>query len=257
VKSGKKSELGYHKVATIKRRISTLSKHHKSLNYIGTANPCGHPEVLALVNNAKKLDEHASRPSLAAVKDIVETVMKTIPDDLSGLRDKAMMYVAFGAGGRRRSELVGMRFEHIKERLESCYIISIKGAKNQKFADEELLVKIEGNAKYHLDAYLDKAAISEGYIFRALKPNTTILTDRGLSSSQFYRIVKKRFIQSGVQGAQHFTPHSFRAGFVTEQGKRGKNKYDGMAMTGHRSQSQYDQYYQSGMVINNEATDLE
>jgi hypothetical protein len=44
---------------------------------------------------------------------------------------------------------------------------------------------------------------------------------------------------------------------VTEQGKRNKNIYDGMAATGHKSRAQYEQYYQAGAAQNNSATDIE
>lgn len=257
IKAGLKQGKGRHKASTVQRRLSTLRKKHKDEGHAGNGNPCSHPEVLKLLNDAKKTDTHATTPAKAAVQSIVEQVIKRIPNDTLGIRDKAMFYVAFGAGGRRRSEVIQLKIEDIVERTERYCIVEIRGAKNQTHADEVLMVKIEGKAKRYLDDWLKVSGITAGVIFRQLKPRTHAIQDKGISGTQFYRIVKKRFIASGVEGAEHFTPHSFRSGFVTEQGKRNKNIYDGMAATGHKSRAQYEHYYQAGAAKNNSATDIE
>lgn len=251
-----KKEAGRHKVSTVRRRLSTLRKVHKNHGYMAESNPCSHPEVLKLLNDASKTDTHANRPPKAAVQSIVDAVIDSIPNDTVGIRDKAMFYVAFGAGGRRRSELVNLRFNDIVEMSSSYAIVAIRGAKNQTNADEVLHVKIAKKAKYYLDKWLEHTGLHTGYIFRQLTPHKHTLTEKPISGTQFYRVVKKRFIESGVDGAEHFTPHSFRSGFVTEQGKQNRNIYDGMAATGHKSRAQYEHYYQAGAAKNNEATDL-
>jgi len=52
------------------------------------------------------------------------------------------------------------------------------------------------------------------------------------------------------------TPHSLRAGFVTELGKQGGNIGDGMALTGHSTLSVFMSYYQSGEAESNTAANL-
>jgi integrase len=257
IQAGLKQSSGRHKASTVQRRLSTLRKKHKDEGHAGDGNPCSHPEVLKLLNDAKKTPTHATSPSKAAVQSIVEQVIKHMPNDTLGIRDKALFYVAFGAGGRRRSEVVQLKMEDVVERLDRFCIVEIRGAKNQTYADEVLTVKIEGKAKRYLDDWLRVSGITSGFIFRQLAPRSHAIKDKGISGTQLYRIVKKRFIESGVEGAEHFTPHSFRSGFVTEQGKRNKNIYDGMAATGHKSRAQYEQYYQAGAAQNNSATDIE
>jgi len=80
--------------------------------------------------------------------------------------------VAFGAGGRRRSEVVQLKMEDIVERTERFCIVEIRGAKNQTYADEVLTVKIEGKAKRYLDDWLRVSGITSGFVFRQLKPRS-------------------------------------------------------------------------------------
>jgi len=257
IESKLKKERGRHKVATVKRRLSTLSKEHKNRGHDGHANPCQHPDALKLINDARRSPTHANTPSPAAVKLVVDKVITSISDNLLGICDKAMIYVSFGAGGRRRSELVSLKFSDIVEITDTYYLIEIRGAKNQTYADEVLTVKIEGKARSYLQEWLIASGVGDGYLFRQLTPRGQVVKEEGLSGTQFYRIVKKRSISSGIEYADKFTPHSLRSGFVTEQGKRGKNMYDGMAATGHKSREQYEKYYQSGAAANNEATSFD
>jgi integrase len=55
------------------------------------------------------------RPKLAATIALLREILAPIPDDLPGLRDKALLLVGF-AGAFRRSELARMAVEH----LEAC-----------------------------------------------------------------------------------------------------------------------------------------
>lgn len=79
IQAGLKQGQGRHKASTVQRRLSTLRKKHKDEGYAGDGNPGSHPEVLKLLNDAKKAPTHASAPSKAAVQSVVEQVIKQIP----------------------------------------------------------------------------------------------------------------------------------------------------------------------------------
>ena len=213
--------------------------------------------MLTLLNNARTLDMHATAPKKAAVKSVIDQVTQKLDGSLIELRDRAMISVAFNAGGRRRSEITDMQFKDIVEATDTYYAIEIRGMKNQTYADEVLTVTVRGKARAHLEAWIAGADIHGGFLFRGLTPHKHKVKPEGLTGGQFWRIVKKRFLEAGINNTEMFSPHSFRSGFVTEQGKRKKNVYDGMAQTGHKSEEQYRKYYQAGAATQNEANDFD
>ena len=51
--------------------------------------------------------------------------------------------------------------------------------------------------------------------------------------------------------ASEFGAHSLRSGFVTQCGRIGGSRHEAMVLTGHKSVTVFDGYYEAGNVINN------
>jgi len=250
---------GRHKLNTVLRRVSTISWKHGKLNIPKDNNPAFHPDVVEVLRNAADDPSHARKAAQAVDKSILVKVLKSIPDDIPGIRDRALFAVAWASGGRRRSEAIGMTMEQREEYEDASggyYIFNLTHIKNRKNTEEPLRVKIGGMAKEYLDAWLKIAKIKSGYIFRQMTKGGKTIKDSPISGTQFYRITKKRFLESGIPGVDKFSPHSFRSGFITELGKRDGNVGDGMAMTGHKCLQTFMSYYQAGAAESNSAANM-
>ncbi|TNC80132.1 MAG: hypothetical protein C9356_15855 [Oleiphilus sp.] len=257
-----KASLGPHKLSTIRRRISTLSWKHKELGFNGEKNPTMNAQVADLLKSAANDSENRSLASKAAVKRILDQVIESINgDDLHSIRDRALILLTWQSG-RRRSETVGMKLEHrissVRDTPEcpGYYIFEFPHLKNRSRTETALTIKIGGRAKEALDRWLEAAGISTGHIFRGVSKGGKTVLEKPISGTQVYRIVKKRFLEAGIEDWEMFTPHSFRSGFVTELGKRNKSVGDGMAMTGHKSLQTFMSYYQQGGAETNTAADM-
>ncbi len=254
-----KQKKGRHKLKTVMRRLSTLSWKHNEVGVPKEKNPVFHHEITELIKKAADDPTHARKPAQAADKAIILKVLEDIDDDIFGKRDRALMAVTWASGGRRRSESLQMTMESRtigQDKNGSYYIFELSSVKNKKNTDSPLKVKISGIAKDYLDDWLDSAAITSGYIFRQMSKGGKSIKKNPISGTQFYRIVKKRFLQAGIKDPERFSPHSLRSGFITEFGKQGGNVGDGMAVTGHRCLQTFMSYYQAGEAETNTASSL-
>jgi len=73
---------------------------------------CASHELPCLPNAAADAGELPAK-KLAATADILRQILAGMPDDLAGLRDRALLLVGF-AGALRRAELAAIRIEHIE-----------------------------------------------------------------------------------------------------------------------------------------------
>lgn len=254
VESGIKRDYGRHKLKTVKRRVSTLSWKQKELGLEGDENSARHHEIAEILKMAAKDSSHAPKASAAVSKQTLIKLFSSIDDDVIGIRDKALFAVTWSSG-RRRSESNGLFIENITTKEEAYYIFSLRNTKTRKSADETFKFKVTGLAKSYLDRWLTISEINEGPIFRRIYKNGRI-GSTGISDTQFYRIVKKRCVEAGIDQVDSITPHSFRSGFVTELGKQNGNIGDGMALTDHRSLATFMSYYQAGQAESNTAANL-
>ena len=250
---------GRHKLKTIQRRLATISWKHGELSFSKEQNPVYHSQIKEIIRKAADDPAHAPKAAQAADKSILTRVLNSIPDDLIGKRDRALFAVAWASGGRRRSEALGMTLEQreiYNDPNGGYYIFTLSHIKNRRNTDEPLRVKVGGMAKFYLDEWLNDSQIKSGYIFRQLTKGGKTIKRDPISGTQFYRLIKKRFLEAGVNNIDKYSPHSFRSGFATELGKRNGNVGDGMAMTGHKCLTTFMRYYQAGAVESNSAANL-
>ena len=112
---GGKARLGVHSLATIRRRLASLSKAHQ---LAGVPNPCALAAVREILSRARRREVrrggHGARRKLAATREILEALLAKCGEDLAGRRDRALLLFAFASGGRRRSEVVAARCEDLE-----------------------------------------------------------------------------------------------------------------------------------------------
>jgi integrase len=168
-------------------------------------------------------------------------------------RDKALLLTAFASGGRRRSEIARLRLEQITREAPvprdpqnpgagtlPCLSIALGRTKTGS-ADEETRVLLIGPPVEALDAWIAKAGIEKGAVFRAID-RWGNLEDKALTPQAVNLIVKRRCLQAGLD-PYAFSAHGLRSGFLTEAARRGVPLPEAMRQSQHRSVQQAARYY--------------
>lgn len=249
VSQGYKSNVGPHKLATIKRRIASLSVFLESAKL---PNPVHSKDVKLLLSKLTK-KYGASRPSGKAItKDILDDMLDTCKEKLIDIRDKSLLLFTWGSGGRRRSEVTSADIKNLTKTADGEFTYTIPKSKTDQ-EGKGFVVPVKGKVAKALNDWLGVSGITEGKIFRSVNKWGHI--GRPLSDIDVNRIVKDRLKKAGYDKTQ-FNAHSLRSGFVTEAGKRQKPLGDVMAMTTHKNVGTVMKYYQSGNIINNSAANL-
>ncbi len=254
VAHGFKGKLGAPSLNTVTHRLAVLSKSH---TLHGATNPCQTPAVRELL--AKTRRAHAKRGALpqrkaALTRGPLEALLATCDDSLKGLRDRALLLLAWASGGRRRSEVTNATLENTRKVGERAWVYTLAHAKaNQAGADRPENDKpIVGVAADALEAWLAASGIRSGAIFRRIRKGTTV--GEPLSPAAVRDIVKQRCVLAGIEG--DFSAHSLRSGFVTEAGRQNVPLGDTMAMSGHASVATAMRYFRSGGVATSRAAKL-
>jgi integrase len=108
-------------------------------------------------------------------------------------------------------------------------------------ADEDSRVLLIGPPVTALEAWIAKAGISKGAVFRAIDRWGT-LQDKALTPQVVNLIVKARCARAGLDPAA-FSAHGLRSGFLTEAARRGVPMPEAMRQSQHRSVQQAARYY--------------
>jgi integrase len=163
----------------------------------------------------------------------VRAMLEEMPDDLRGLRDRALLLIGF-AGALRRSELVALDVADLEEGAEGIFV-RIKRSKTDQEGQGDFVSIPHGfrlRPVAALKAWLQAAGVTEGPIFRSINKGGQ-LTRQRLSDRSVADIIKKRSATAGLD-AKALSGHSLRSGFVTEALANGAEVFRVMDVTRHR-----------------------
>ena len=255
VVAGFKGSLGPLKMSTVTHRLYVLSKLHQLKR---VTNPCEDAQVRHLISRAKRAASkrgEAPTKKTAATREPLEAMAATCDDSLEGTRDRALLLFAWSSGGRRRSEVAAATMEQLIKVDAHTYLLRMHRSKtNQAGSTPRNALPdkpIRGKAAEALTAWLTRAQIIEGPIFRRLWRNRI---GPSLSGASVASVVKRRAKLAGIEG--DWAGHSLRSGFITEAGKRKVPLGDVMALTEHRQAATVMGYYRSGELFESEVGQL-
>jgi integrase len=151
------------------------------------------------------------------------------PDTLSGLRDRALLLVAFSVAGRR-SEVAGLRVSDVREDTNGLVItvrVSKTGVREVAvpYGSSLLTCPVRTWKEWKETAGLDE----ESPAFRRIDRHGNLLG--GLSGAACGEIITRAAERAGVAGKM--TGHSARAGLATSARQAGKSREAISATTGH------------------------
>jgi len=245
---GIKEKHGPHSLATVTLRLFVLGFAH---HLHEAPNPCRDKVVKQVLRNATRAFGKNVKRKRALTSDVLEKVLATCDQSLIGLRDRALILVAFSSGGRRRSELTAFEIRDLTP-VEGGYLLRIRRSKTDQ-TGEGTDVPVLGQAGAAVRAWIKAAKLHNGKLFRAIRSGNRLTSSLG--DRQVSRIVKQRIARAGIDSTD-FSAHSLRAGFMTSAGRAGIHLGDAMQMSGHRTIEVALRYYRPGSVLNNPAANL-
>lgn len=192
------------------------------------------------------------RKKTAIVLEPLQALLATCDDGVRGIRDRALLLLAWSGGGRRRSEVVSIQISDVRQLHTDTWLYTL-GATKTDTGGIRREKPLGGTAAEALTAWLKAAPAESGPLFRRMYKGDRVGT-AGLSADQVARIVQRRANLAGLDG--DWGAHSLRSGFVTESGRQGVPLGEVMAMTEHRSISTVMGYFQAGSLLNSRATIL-
>ncbi|NTE63445.1 site-specific integrase [Agrobacterium fabrum] len=245
--------IGPHAPATVRRRLTSWSILTRWRGLTGSFSAPSLKSALRLAVRAS--NRPRQRKSKKAVTgDILAKLLTTCASDrLVDLRDGALLLMAFASGGRRRSEVAGLRVEDLVDEepvcanpadahspLLPCLTIRLGRTKTTSVDDDEHVVLI-GRPVTILKHWLEEAKIEAGPVFRPIDQWGNI-DRRAMTPQSVNLILKTRIKQAGLDPAQ-FSAHGLRSGYLTEAANRGIPLPEAMQQSLHKSVTQASGYY--------------
>lgn len=244
---------GPHAPSTVKRRLAHWATLHR---WKGLTGPFTAPSLRTAVRLAVRASARPRRrkSKRAVTREILDRLLATCRTDrLSDARDLALLLIAFGSGGRRRSEIARLRVEQISEEAPvpldpddrdsprlPCLAIALGKTKTAQ-ADDDARVLIVGPPVEALREWLERANIGKGAVFRSID-RWEGLGDRALTPQAVNLILKRRCAQAGLD-PEAFSAHGLRSGYLTEAARNGVSLPAAMQQSQHRSVQQAASYY--------------
>lgn len=235
-------------VSTLNRRIAAITAYHR---LAGQGFDNKHPAVSAVMSGIRR--QLGSRPNAktAILTEDLKTMIKALPDDLRGKRDRAVLLIGF-AGAFRRSELVALDVEDC-EFSRGGVALTIRRSKT----DQEGHGRVVGIPRSKrvcpvqaLEEWLRLGEIAEGAVFRAVyhyKPGGRLIPK---AVADIVKAAAKRAKMDPTK----YAGHSLRSGFATSAARGGAGLADVMSQTGHRNADVALRYVQAGKIFENPAS---
>ncbi|BBU64276.1 integrase (plasmid) [Methylosinus sp. C49] len=263
---GRLRTAGPHAPATVRRRLALWSSLHR---WRGLEGPFGSPSIRnALRLAVRAADRPRARKSASAItRDVLDRLLATCGrGGALDVRDRALLLLAFGSGGRRRSEVAKLEFEDI-ENLEPVSadpeapeggklpVVAIRLCRAKTAAaDAGESVLAVGRPVEALRAWLVFAKIAAGPVFRPIDKWGNIGA-AALDPQSVNAVIKSRCVAAGLD-PKDFSAHGLRSGYLTEAARAGVPLQEAMQQSRHRSMQQAARYYNEGEIARGRAARL-
>ena len=219
-------------VSTIRRRLVAVAQQHRLL---GHASPTENAIVREIMQGIARELGTARKKKTALTLDLLELVLRYAGTDLMGLRDRALMLVAF-SGAFRRSEVAALTVDDVRFEARGAAITLRRSKTDQEGEGRVVALPRLGRSVCcpvaALETWLAQAGITSGPVFRTFSKRGD-LTENSIGGRDVARIVQRLTAAARLDG--DFAAHSLRAGFVTSAARKKVPEIDIARVTGHRS----------------------
>jgi integrase len=233
-------------VATITRRVATISKAHQAL---GEENPCQAALVKATLRGLRRKQGMAQKQAKPLLKEELFAILDPMGDSVKDARDRALLLLGF-AGGFRRSELVGLDVTDI-ETVRQGIIINLRYSKTDQDGAGRRIGIPHGRTQHcpvaAVAAWLERSKITQGAVFCPVTRYSHIQPIR-LSGDAVSEVIRERLAAIGIN-PEGYSGHSLRAGFATSAAQAGVSTLKIRQQTGHASDAMLSRYVRDGELF--------
>lgn len=243
-------------LSTLKLRTGALSMLH---TLRGLPNPFTDPEVRAQLRALTKIARDAGQApkgQKAATLDVVQAMVAACEADGSpqAVRDRALLWLGFSSGGRRRSEIAGALLSDLEPDGRDYYFLLRNSKTNQTGAPE--VKPVFGLAAHALTQWLTLRGTWAGPLFCRLDAEGTPVRDakRSALSDEMVRLIVLKWAERAGVDVRRLSAHSLRSGYLTQAGKDGIPILEAMSLSGHKTFQMVARYYRQGDLKKSKAS---
>jgi site-specific recombinase XerD len=245
------------KTSSLARRLTTINRAHQAAGQLSPATMQNAvvSEVWKGIKRKKGTAQHGKKPFLTPD---LRRVIAELPQDLRGLRDRALLLAGF-AGGFRRSELAALRVEDFETTPDGLIVRLGRSKTDQEGQGRPVALPYGSDPRTcpvrAIRAWLEQAGITAGPLFRAVDRHG-LVSSQALHADSVGYLVKRAAGRAGLETAE-YAGHSLRAGLATQAAMNGASELAIMKQTGHRSLNTVRKYIREGSLFrDNAATKL-
>ncbi len=239
---------------TVNRRLAGIGWAHRRAGHPApqkTEGAAAIAEVLAGIRRS-----HARPPArkTAADADVTWAILHHITGErLRDHRDRALIALGMAAA-LRRSELAALRVEDLARDAQGLRIRIARSKTDQEGAGQVIAVPHGRRLRpvALLDAWLEAAGISEGYLFRCFQSRADHLSEQPMDDAGVAIVIKKRAAAAGLEPAG-FSGHSLRSGFLTAAAQAGASIWKMQEVSRHKSVQVLSTYVRAAELFDQHA----
>ncbi|MBB5577862.1 integrase [Rhizobium paranaense] len=233
---------------TVRRRLTSWSILTRWRGLTGSFTAPSLKSALRLAVRANARPRQRKSKKAVAGDILAELIATCASDRLVDIRDRALLLTAFASGGRRRSEIAGLRIEDLVDEepvhadprdsaspLLPCLTINL-GRTKTTTAEEKAHAILIGRPVEAVKQLLAQAKIDTGPLFRRIDQWGNV-DRRPLTPQSVNLILKSRCKQAGLD-PEAFSAHGLRSGYLTAAADRGIPLQEAMQQSLHKSVTQ-------------------
>jgi integrase len=221
------------KPQTLAVKLAAISFAHRTAKQ---ADPTDDESVKVVMAGIQRKLGTAPVKKAPATFEAVCKMCDALPDDLGGIRDRAMLLVGF-AGAFRRSELCALELADVHFDGKAFTVALRKSKTDQEGKGAQKTIPYIGgdyDPAHALRAWLKASGITSGAIFRKVTKWGTIGSE-ALDGRSLARVVQGAALAAGLDPHQ-FAGHSLRSGFITSAALAEIPEWKIQEQSGHKSE---------------------
>ena len=240
---------------TLALRMAAIGHAHRQAGEAIPHKVRGGTVILDVLAGARRKWGRPPDRKAAADGDVIWAMLHEIRgDSLKAVRDRALL--SFGmVSCMRRSEIAALDLSDLVCAPEGLRVTIRRSKGDQDGIGATIAIPAGRRLKpvAHLDAWLARAAVADGPLFRRLSQcGTRVLANR-MSDRSVAEIVKARAKAAGLDPEQ-FAGHSLRAGFLTAAARAGASVWKMQEQSRHKSLNVLSGYVRSAQLFEDHAS---
>jgi len=239
---------------TLSLRMAAIGYAHRQMGEAIPHKVRGGTVILDVLAGARRRWGKPPDRKAAADGDVIWSMLHEIKGGmLKDVRDRALL--SFGMiSCMRRSEITALNVSDLVRTPEGLRVTIRRSKSDQESVGVTIAIPAGRRLKpvQHLDAWLERAAVTEGPLFRRLSQcGMRVLADR-MSDRSVAEIVNARAKAAGLDPAA-FAGHSLRAGFLTSAARAGASIWKMQEQSRHKSLNVLSGYVRSAKLFEDHA----